>query len=151
MKGILVYNPNKQNWIIEYVEDGRNVFLEVRPNRIDDLNRVGVHLQNMSEVDFQIENTHEFPYRWAVPYIESNSQTTSIPKKKLYKKLRITLWLSGFHTDEVDIECDRYDASSSGYYYFIDRESNNGETKYLGCYPIERTIIHNIENIEVEI
>lgn len=151
MKGILVYNPNKQNWIIEYVEDGRNVFLEVRPNRIDDLNRVGVHLQNMSEVDFHIENTHEFPYRWAVPYVESNLQTTSIPKKKLYKKLRITLWLSGFHTDEVDIECDRYDASSNGYYYFIDRESNNNETKYIGCYPVERTIIHNIENIEVEI
>lgn len=151
MKGRLVYIEPKDSWVVEFKEDGRDVFLEVRPGRIYDLNCVGTFLQNMQEVDFHIENTHEFPYRWAVPYVASESNTKPEPKKKTIQKKRITLWLSGFHTDEIEIECDKYDASSSGYYYFIDRESNNGETKYIGCYPVNRTIIHEIKEIEVEI
>ena len=152
MKGILVYSPNKQNWIVEYKEDGRDVFLEVRPNRIDDLNSVGTHLQNMTEVDFKIENTHEFPYRWAVPYVEKGDETISISKKKTIKKKRITLWLTGFHTDEIDIECQGYDCSStgSGYWYFFDRDKNDSKI-YIGAYPMDRTCIHQIEEIEVEI
>lgn len=151
MKGVLYFDESSKKWVVEYNEDGRTILIDVRPGRIDDLNRVGVYLQNLHEVDFHIENTHEFPYRWAVPYVASESNTKPEPKKKTIQKKRITLWLSGFHTDEIEIECDKYDASSSGYYYFIDRESNNGETKYIGCYPVNRTIIHEIKEIEVEI
>lgn len=150
MKGRLAYIEPKDSWVVEFKEDGRDVFLDVRPNRINDLNRVGTYLQNMQEVDFQIENTHEFPYRWAVPYIESEEKTTPISKKRIIKKKRITLWLSGFHTDEIDIECESYDTSSSGYWYFYDRDKE-GTRIYVGAYPINRTIIHQIEEIEVEI
>ena len=150
MKGILVYSPNKENWIVEYKEDGRDVFLEVSPGRIDDLNRVGTFLQNMEEVDFKIEHTDNFPYRWAVPYVPSKEITFTTPKKNLVKKKRITLWLSGFHTDEIEIDCESYDTSSSGYWYFYDRDKE-GNRVYIGAYPINRTIIHQIEEIEVEI
>ena len=151
MKGILVFSPNNGKWIVEYKEDGRGVFLEVRPGRIDDLNRVGTHLQNMQEVDFHIENTHEFPYRWAIPYVESKDKPTSIQQKKTVKKKRITLWLSGFHTDEIDVECDAYDTSSTGGGYWFFYNNRNGGRDYVGAYPISKTIIHQIEEIEVDI
>lgn len=153
MKGRLVYIEPKDTWVVEFKEDGRDVFLEVRPNRIDDLNRVGTYLQNLQEIDFQIENTHEFPYRWAVPYVkQENEEEKSItePKKKMVKKKRVTLWLSGFHTDEVEIDCEGYDCSSSGYWYFHDKDER-GNRIYLGAYPVGKTIINQIEEIEVEI
>lgn len=151
MKGILMHSATKNDWFVEYDQEGRKIRIEVRPNRIEHLNSVGVHLKNMDEVDFQLERTDNFPYQWAVPYVETESVTKSIPQKKIIKKKQITLWLSGFDEDEVEVICDRYDASSSGYWYFYDRESNkNGETTYIGAYPIERTIIHKIEEIEIE-
>ena len=68
MKGILTGKTNGDtiNWIVSYyeeVEDGKRlVELQVRPHRIDDLNRVGTYLKNGDEVDFQIEHTEYFPY-----------------------------------------------------------------------------------------
>lgn len=154
MKGTLMYSPNKENWIVEYKEGDRDVFLEVWPGRIDDLNRVGTHLQNLSTVDFKIENTDHFPYRFAVPYVESLDEdmkpraTSTIAKKKI-KKLRITLWLSEFQTDEVDVECENYDCSNNGYWYFYNRDSSDRRI-IIGCYPVDKTIIHSIENFEIE-
>lgn len=151
MKGILLFLPDKQNWVVEYEEENRKVRLEVRPNRIDELNRVGTHLRDMQVVDFKLEISEHFPYRWAVPYIESKDNPTPTQQKKVVKKKRITLWLSGFCTDEIDIECDGYDTSStgSGYWYFYN--NRNGGRDYVGAYPISKTIIHQIEEIEVEI
>lgn len=151
MKGRLVYIEPKDTWVVEFKEDDRDVFLEVRPNRINDLNRVGTYLQNLQEVDFQIENTYEFPYRWAVPFVLTEEGPTPIQQRKTVKKKRITLWLSGFHTDEIDIECDEYDTSSTGNGYWYFYNNVNGSRKYVGAYPISKTIIHEIEEIEVEI
>lgn len=151
MKGVLVFSPSKGNWVVEYAEGNRKVSLDVRPNRIEHLNSVGTFLQNMQVVDFQIEHTHDFPYSWAVPYVEEDTETIPTPKKQFVKKKRITLWLSGFHTDEIDIECDGYDTSNngSGYWYFYN--NRNGGRDYIGAYPINRTIIHEIFEFETEI
>jgi hypothetical protein len=151
MKGILMYSPGKQNWEVEYEEGERKVRLEVRPNRIEQLNRNGNNLQNLDEVEFEIETTSEFPYQWAVPVIKGNVKTESVSQKKTYKKFRINLILSDFPIDEEEIICDAYDANDRGYWYFYDDESNGGRRNYIAAYPIERTIIHKIETITVEI
>jgi hypothetical protein len=151
MKGILMYSPTKQNWEVEYEEMNRKVRIEVQPNRIVHLNGVGIHLQDMDEVEFQIETTDVFPYQWAVPVVDSNVKTEVVPEKKTYKKYKLSLLLSGFYIDEEEIICDGYDTHSNGYWYFYEDNTNGGRRKMLGCYPIERTIIHKIETITVEI
>ena len=152
MKGTLVYSPNKQNWIVEYKEEnGRDVFLEVEPGRIDELKMVGTILNDLDTVDFKITNVNHFPYRFAVPIvIKSEDGIVIEPKKKVAKKQKITLWLSEFYENEVEIICDDYDCSANRYWYFFDR--NNGERRIIiGCYPVDRTIIHKVEQIEIEI
>jgi len=151
MKGILIYSTVNDKWFVQYQDNGRNVQLDVRPHRIEQLNRNGNHLQEMDEVEFEIESTSDFPYQWAVPLVKGDVKTEVVPQKKKYKKFKLTLLLSGFSIDEEEIICDSYDTNSSGYWYFYDDESNGGKRKYLGAYPIERTIIHTIENITVEI
>lgn len=151
MKGTLVYSSNKQNWIVEYKEEsGREVFLEVEPGRIDELKMVGTFLNNMDIVDFKIKNIDHFPYRFAIPIVNRLEEEKLEPKKKMVQKKRVTLWLSGFHEDEIEIDCEGYDCSSSGYFYFYDKDKN-GNRLYIGSYPVQRTIIHKIETIEVEI
>jgi hypothetical protein len=151
MKGILIYFPTNDKWFVQYGDGDRKVQLDVRPYRIEQLNRNGNNLQDMDEVEFEIETTSEFPYQWAVPIIKGDVKTESVPQKKTYKKFRINLILSDFPIDEEEIVCDAYDTNSHGYWYFYDDESNGGKRKYLGAYPIERTIIHKIENITVEL
>jgi hypothetical protein len=151
MKGILMYSPTKQNWEVEYEEGERKVRIEVRPNRIVHLNSVGINLQDMDEVEFQIETTDVFPYQWAVPVVDGKVKTEVVPQKKTYKKFKLSLLLSGFYIDEEEIICDGYDASERGYWYFYDDNTNEGRRKYVAAYPIERTIIHKIETITVEI
>lgn len=157
MKGILRgrANGNSISWVVSYyeeVEDGnRLVELEVRPNRIDDLNRVGTYLKNGDEVNFQIEHMEYFPYRWAVPYVEEKENIPIIAKRKK-KVYVITVYVSGFAFDDEEITCDGYDVNSSGYWYFWNYENNDtsGRRIYLGAYPISRTILHKIEQQEVE-
>jgi hypothetical protein len=151
MKGILMYSPGKQNWEVEYEEGERKVRLEVRPNRIVHLNGTGNNLQDLDEVEFDIETISEFPYQWAVPVIRGNAKTELVPQKKTFKKFKISLLLSGFFIDEEEIICDGYDANDRGYWYFFDDNTNGGKRKYVGAYPIERTIFHKIETITVEI
>lgn len=150
MKGTLIYSSTKENWIVEYTEDSRDVFLEVEPGRIGELKLVGTSLNNGDTVDFKIKNVNEFPYRFAVPIVDKSGEPIPEPKKKMVEKKRVTLWLSGFHTDEIDIDCEGYDCSSSGYYYFYDRDKE-GSRIYLGNYPVQRTIIHEVQNIHVEL
>lgn len=151
MKGILIYSTVNDKWFIQYRDNGRNVQLDVRPHRIEQLNNNGNHLQDTDEVEFEIESTSDFPYQWAVPVVRGDVKTELVPQKKKYKKFKLTLLLSGFPIDEEEIICDAYDTNSNGYWYFYDDNSNGGKRKYLGAYPIERTIIHTIENITVEI
>lgn len=150
MKGTLIYSSSKENWIVEYKEDGRDVFLEVGPGRIEELKMVGTFLKSMDIIDFKIMNVNEFPYRFAIPIVDRSDEPIPEPKKKFVKKKRVTLWLSGFHTDEIDIDCEEYDCSSSGYFYFYDKDKN-GSRISLGCYPVQRTIIHEVRVIEVEL
>ena len=149
MKGTLIYSTTKENWIVEYKEDGRDVFLEVEPGRLDELKMVGILLGHLDAVDFKIKNVNEFPYRFAVPIVDKSGEPIPEPKKKPIKKQRLTLWLSDFHDDEVEIDCDNYDCSSNGYWYFYDRDHNDRRI-IIGCYPVNRTIIHKIEQIEIE-
>lgn len=154
MKGTLYYDQGTRKWVVEYNDDGRVMIIDVRPGRIDDLRSVGVELKNEDIVEFQLEDIQEFPYRWAVPIVDLENKTIPgpEPKKKMVKKTRVTLWLSGFYQDEVEIVCTGYDASSTGagYWYFYDRDKNEKRVN-LGSYPISRTIIHSVEEIEVEI
>jgi len=151
MKGTLHHNNNR-GWYISYNEGTNNHYLvDVRPGRIDDLNHVGTFLKPDTEVDFILEDVYEFPYRYAVPYIETK-ETPELEKilKKRKEQLKITLWLTGFYSDEVEIICDGYDTNSNGYWYFYTQDSNRGR-EYLGAYPIGRTAIHKIEKVETEI
>lgn len=157
MKGILTGKSNGDiiNWIVSYyeeVEDSKRlVELQVRPHRIDDLNRVGTYLKNGDEVDFQIEHTEYFPYRLAVPYVDETNQSIPMMAKRKKKVNVITVYVAGFPFDEEEITCDGYDASSSGYWYFWDYENGpNSTRKYIGAYPIERTVIHKIVEQEIE-
>ena len=151
MKGILIYSAINDKWFVQYEDNGRNVQLDVRPNRIEQLNRIGNNLQDTDEVEFEIETIGDFPYQWAVPIVKDKAKTEVVPEKKKYKKFKLTLLLSGFPIDEEEIICDGYDANDRGYWYFYDDNTNGGKRKFLAAYPIERTIIHQIETITVEI
>ncbi len=156
MKGILL--NTEKGWLVSYKDDeGGTYIIDVEPGRIDELNAVGTHLQVNSEVDFVMKETHSFPYRYAVPIVNPNglfdeSQRTSTmyaPTKRTKKQFKITLWLVGFPTDEVEVICDAYDSNTSGgYWYFYDEV--NGKRNYLCSYPISRTAFHEIETIETE-
>lgn len=155
MKGELSHND--KGWFISYKEnDGQTYILDVKPGRIDDLNRVGTYLQVNSEVDFVMEEVSHFPYRYAVPFVNRNTVTTDgptptmhVPPKRTKKQYKITLWLVGFPTDEVEVICDEWDSNSSGYFYFYDNKEN-GRRKLLCYYPIQRTAFHEIEEVETE-
>jgi hypothetical protein len=107
MKGKLIHND--KGWFISYSEGTDNYIIDVRPNRIDDLNKVGIHLAVNSEVDFMMEDISYFPYRYAVPYIDNPvTQEGPLPTSTIVKPLirtkkqyKITLWLVGFPDDEV--------------------------------------------------
>lgn len=150
MKGVLKYFEPKEIWYVEYEEDGRTIKLDVRPGRINELNHVGNHLQVDNVVDFVVEDTHEFPYRWAVPIINPNVLAPTAPPQVRYKEqYKIQLLLSGFSEDEHEIICDGYDTNSSGYWYFYNNNQNGGRT-YLGAFPIGRTAIYEIEKIQTQ-
>jgi hypothetical protein len=129
--------------------------MDVRPGRIDDLNRVGAYLKVGELVEFIVENTEQFPYYWAVPLatsLDDNNlpKPTSLPvKRRTKKQFRLQLLLSGFGTDDLEIVCDGYDCSSSGYYYFYDNKESGGRYM-IGYFPVSRTAIHQIEEIETE-
>lgn len=154
MKGILSHND--KGWYVIYSEDVNTYNLDVRPGRIDDLNSVGTYLKNGQEVDFVMEESPTFPYRYAVPYVETASievgplATSTVVATKTKKQYKITLWLVGFHEKEVVVICDRYDASSSGYFYFYNKDEQ-GNNIYLCNYPIARTAFHKMEFVETVI
>jgi hypothetical protein len=158
MKGTLIHND--KGWFISHNDNEMGTFIiDVRPGRIEDLNKVGTYLKVGSEVDFVMEEIHSFPYRYAVPIININTVTTDepqsissmyIPPKKTKKQYKITLWLVGFPDDEVEVICDAWDCSSSGYFYFYDIDKQTDKRKYLCLYPIERTAFHEFEEIETE-
>lgn len=155
MKGTLIHND--KGWFISHNDNEMGTFIiDVKPGRIEDLTRVGTYLQVNSEVDFVLEETHSFPYRYAVPIINHNTVTTDGPTSTMYappkrtkEQIKITLWLVGFPDDEVEVICDHWDCSSSGYFYFYD-DTENGRRKILCMYPVERTAFHEIEEIETE-
>ena len=150
MKGILKHNEVKNTWYVEYQEDERVIWLDVRHGRITELNSVGNHLKVNDVIDFVVEDTYEFPYRWAVPIVNPNSEVPPIAPKVRYKKqFKLQLWLSGFPTEEHEIICDGYDTNSAGYWYFYDNNENGGR-KYLGAFPIDRTAIYEIEEIQTQ-
>lgn len=157
MKGTLLHTD--KGWYISYEEDSQTYVIDVKPGRIDELNRVGTYLKVGSEVDFIMEETYSFPYRYAVPIINHDSVTTDGPQptssiytapKRTKKQHKITLWLSGFHKTTVEVICDNYDCSSSGYYYFYNESDENNRRKTLCTYPVERTAFHKMEIIETE-
>lgn len=152
LNGTLEFNDNTGRWSIR-MSDGRT--LDVRPGRIDDLNRVGTYLQVGQIVQFTLENTEQFPYQWAVPVATSTDPDnlplpTATIAKKIKKQYKFHLLLSGFSEDEMEIVCDHYDSSSSGSYYYFYNDNNNGPRQYLGFFPIERTVIYKIEKVETE-
>jgi hypothetical protein len=153
MRGELLHND--KGWFISYEDESGTYIVDVKPGRIEDLNRVGTHLQVNSEVDFVLEETHSFPYRYAVPIVNHNTVATDgptttmyVPPKRTKKQYKITLWLVGFPSDEVEVICDSWDCSSSGYFYFYDEV--DGRRKYLCSYPVQRTAFHEMETIETE-
>lgn len=158
MKGTLLHND--KGWFISHNDDELGTFvIDVKPGRIEELNRVGTYLQVNSEVDFIMEETHSFPYRYAVPIINNNTVTVDgpsptssmyVPPKRTKKQYKITLWLVGFPTDEVEVICDNYDCSSSGYYYFYDNDDQSSRRRTICTYPVERTAFHEIEEIVTE-
>ena len=156
MKGTLLHTD--KGWFISYEENNQTYIIDVKPGRIDDLNRVGTYLQVNSEVDFVMEEVPYFPYRYAVPFINKGTVTTDgptptstmyVPPKRTKKQVKITLWLVGFPSDEVEVICDHWDSSSSGYFYFYD-DTESGGRKIICMYPVERTAFHEIEEIETE-
>jgi len=152
MKGILKYHEPKHTWYIEYQEDDRIIRLDVKRNRIEDLNSVGTYLKVLDVVDFVIENTFEFPYQWAVPIINMNGEApipTAAPQVRYKKQFKLQLWLSEFPESYHEIICDGYDTNSAGYWYFYNNNENGGR-KYLGAFPIDRTAIYEIEEIQTE-
>ncbi len=157
MRGKLIHTD--KGWFISYKEDSGTYVIDVKPNRIEDLNRVGTYLQVNSDVDFVMEEVSHFPYRYAVPIVNGNSVTTNgplptstivEPPKKYKKQYKITLWLVGFPTDEVEVICDSWDCSSSGYFYFYDNDEQTSRRRTLCCYPVQRTAFHEIEEIQTE-
>jgi hypothetical protein len=56
----------------------------------------------------------------------------------------------GFPDDEVEVICDAWDCSSSGYFYFYNQDEQTSRRKMLCYYPVERTAFHEIEEIETE-
>ena len=152
MKGILHYDEVTRKWMMEYDEDNRIMLIDVAPGRINDLKLVGSELKDKDIVDFIFEDTQEFPYRWAVPVIidEGEPLPEPEPKKVMVKKKRVHLWLAGFHETSTRIDCEEYDNSSDGYWYFYDRDKNRNRI-YVGVYPISRTIIRHVQDIEVEV
>lgn len=152
MKGTLIHND--KGWSVLYDDDKGTYSIDVKPNRIEELNRVGTYLKVDTEVDFVMEDVSHFPYRYAVPIVRSSSEfdgeltTTYVPPKRTKKQHKITLWLVGFPTDEVEVICDSWDCSSSGYFYFYDEV--DGRRKMLCSYPVQRTAFHEIETIETE-
>lgn len=157
MKGILLYN--NERWFMQYEENNNTFVLDVKKGRIDDLKKIGVILNEGDEVEFEMEEFSSFPYRWAVPKVHkfTDENTTPYPQstasiytppKPTKKQYKITLWLSGFYENEVEVTCDNYDCSSNGYFYFYDEV--DGRRKILCTYPVERTALHEIEIIETE-
>ena len=157
MKGTLLHSG--KGWLISYNDDETGTYvIDVKPGRIEELNSVGTYPKVGSEIDFVLQETHSFPYRYAVPIINNNTVTSDgpqptssiyTPPKRTKKQHKITLWLVGFPTDEVEVICDAWDCSSSGYFYFYNEDENN-RRKYLCLYPIERTAFHKCEQIETE-
>lgn len=152
MLGLLEHNTSNGKWTVK-LSDGK--IMDVRPGRIDDLNRVGTYLKVGELVEFNVENTEQFPYYWAVPIVTSLNEdglpkATSLPVKvRTKKQYKLQLLLSGFPTDDMEIICDDYESSSSGYYYFYNKKETGGR-RMLGFFPISRTIIHEIEEIDTE-
>lgn len=147
MKGTLLRSGNK--WLISYDENDYTVTLDVRPEKIQELSMsANVSFNNGDPINFAIENVSHFPYRYAVPYLDDKPQATSTIRMKKQKK--ITIWLAGFGmSDWEEIICDAYDVSSNGYWYFYNQIDSGRE--YVGAYPIARTAIHKIEEVEIEI
>jgi hypothetical protein len=129
---------------------------EIWRNRINDINKdSGIELKNGDMIDFNLKHVEQFPYVFAYPFISNESgvySTTSsdLPvQKKTKKKWRVQLIFAGFPVDEDIVICDGYDTSSSGYYYFYDHDNERRRT-ILKQTPINRTIIDEIEEIEIE-
>jgi hypothetical protein len=153
MKGTLYYNKNLDSWHITFEEEGGTYDITVQPGRIGDLRSVGTFLESGDEVNFMIEKIDEFPYRWGVPIVVREEPkplpTATIPTVhvKTVKKLKFSLKVSGFGRDNFEVICDNFESSDKGYYYFYIREGNVKEP--VGYYPIERTIIEKIEDVQV--
>lgn len=153
MKGTLLHTD--KGWLVSYVDGTGTSIIDVRPGRIEELNRVGTFLKVNSEIDFIMEETHSFPYRYAAPIINNNTEfdsslstLTPVPPKKTKKQYKITLWLVGFPDDEVEVICDSWDCSSGGYFYFYN--DIDGRRRTICLYPVERTAFHEIEEIMTE-
>lgn len=158
LKGILHYNGNLSNpWYITFEDEGGVYDIAVEPGRIDDLKLVGTHLKMGDEVDFWVDKIYEFPYKWAVPVITkvTREEPKPIPTStiddhvhiKTVQKKKFSLRVTGFGRDKFEVICDSFDSSDKGYYYFYNRKENG--TEYVAYYPIDKTIIQEIENIQV--
>ena len=148
-------------WCLRYVvnnDDGTETITnyEITPKRIEDLIRQGNDLKENDELEFNIKKVEYFPYVYAHPFIPNYSNTYSthsneIPVNvKKVTKIRIRLQFAGFGYNKDFVTCDGWDANSSGYYYFYDKDENNHRIILKLC-PINRTIIESIENIEIEV
>jgi hypothetical protein len=156
MTGILWYKDDE--WYVRYKEVyndlAHEVAIPVRPNRINELNSVGTFLKHEDLISFQIQEIETFPYRYAVPVVETKLDAKeSIPAipKKYVKKFKIDLMLSGFAKNYATVTCTSYDNNSNGYWYFYDQDEKSGQRTYLAAYPISKTALTSIKQVEVEV
>ena len=156
-KGTLI-EQIKDRWIVSYInDDNSNVYVDVQPGRITELKQVGTTFKDGDEVEFKIKHSESFPYIFAIPIVrrvsfntDAPGPTTPVKSKKIIKKTKYTLFLSGFHISKTEITCEGMDTSERAYFYFYDYDKDS-RRKYVGLYPIDKTIIHNIQEIEIEV
>ena len=111
MKGTLIHTD--KGWFISHQDDETGTYIiDVKPGRIDELNRVGTYLQVNSEVDFVLEETQSFPYRFAIPILNNSTLLTDEPSAKSSMEPRSTMTRKSTSPSGTGISC-RVGASKS--------------------------------------
>lgn len=152
MKGKLICNKNK--WFIEEIDSllpGSFINHEVPPTFMS----TQPNLKDGDIVEFTIEDTDEFPYRWAVPVVlieKEDGVTEEIIVKNQVETHQFDLEvIVGDKLKHKKVIADHVYLNEQNIYKFYNRKpGSNNDSINIAYFPADKTLILSIKKIMVD-